>query len=69
MPATAMATTVMASAEREIAVRHFDRTKCRMAEISVPEWAIPIQKTKLPMYTPQPTGNEMPATPMPVRIW
>ena len=52
-----MAMTVIASAEREIAVRHLDRTRCRMAEISVPEWAIPIQKTKLPMYTPQPTGK------------
>ncbi len=64
-----MAITVIASADREMAVRHRERTRKRMAEISVPEWAIPIQKTKLPMYTPQPTGKEMPATPMPVRIW
>ena len=32
-----------------MAVRQRERTKSRMAEMSVPEWAIPIQKTKLPM--------------------
>ena len=44
-----MATRVIASADREIAVRHFDRTRYRMAEMSVPECAIPTQNTKLPM--------------------
>ena len=56
MPAVAMAMSVIASADREIAVRHLDRTRYRIAEISVPEWAIPIQNTKLPMYSAQPTG-------------
>jgi hypothetical protein len=64
-----MAITVIASADREMAVRHLDRTNSKMAEMSVPEWAIPIQNTKLPMYTPQQTGKEMPATPIPVLIW
>ena len=43
-----MAMTVIASADREIAVRHLDRTRYRIAEMSVPEWAIPTQKTKRP---------------------
>ena len=40
-----------------------------MAEISVPEWAIPTQNTKVVMYTPQKTGCVIPATPMPAPIW
>jgi hypothetical protein len=68
IPAVAMAMTVMASADREIAVRHLDRTRYRIAEMSVPEWAIPTQKTNVPMYRPQPTGWETPATPMPLWI-
>ncbi len=39
-----------------------------MAEISVPECAIPTQKTKVVMYTPQPTGAFSPLTPTPVTI-
>ena len=40
----------------------------RMADTNVPEWLMPIQKTKVAMNTPQPTGRRMPATPMPQRI-
>ncbi len=36
-----------------------------MAEISVPECAMPTQNTKLVMYTPHPTGAFRPLTPMP----
>jgi len=68
-PAVITAKTVMASALRATAVRHRDRTRKRMAEMSVPECAIPTQNTKLPMYTPQPTGWPSPVTPMPVFTW
>ena len=37
-------------------VRHFWRVRKRIAEISVPAWPIPIQKTKLVMSHAQPTG-------------
>jgi hypothetical protein len=37
----------MVSAARAIGLRHPARKRCRMAEISVPECAIPTQKTKL----------------------
>ncbi len=40
-----------------------------MAEISVPAWPMPIQKTKLTMYVPHPTGWLIPATPIPRAIW
>ena len=43
------AKTVIASAERETLVRHRDRTRCRMAEMSVPACAMPTQNTKLVM--------------------
>jgi len=43
-------------AERLIEVRHFCRSKNRMAEMSVPACPIPIQKTKLVMSQAQPTG-------------
>src|SRR5437867_10943028 len=56
----------MASAERLIDVRHFCRNKNRMAEISVPAWPIPIQKTKLVISQAQPTGRLLPHTPIPV---
>ncbi len=51
------AKTVMTSAVRYTAVRQAERNRYRMAEISVPEWAIPTQKTKLVMYTPHITGG------------
>ncbi len=60
---------VIASAEREIAVRQRARTRCRIAEISVPAWPIPTQKTKFVMYTAQPTGMLSPVTPMPILTW
>ncbi len=44
MPATLMAKSVMASAERETALRQGARTRCSMAETSVPDIAIPTQK-------------------------
>ena len=47
---------VIASAERLMPVRQFWRNRNRMAEISVPAWPIPTQKTKLVMSNAQPTG-------------
>ncbi len=38
---------VMASALRETPVLHLALKRYRIAEISVPEWPIPIQKMKL----------------------
>jgi hypothetical protein len=46
-PAIITAKTVMASALRAMGVRHLARKRYRMAEIKVPEWAMPTQKTKL----------------------
>jgi hypothetical protein len=60
---------VIASAAREIAVRHLARKRYRMAEMRVPEWAIPIQNTKLTMYVTHMTDGWYPADPMPVEIW
>ncbi len=40
-----------------------------MAEISVPAWPIPIQKTKLVMSNAQPTVLLSPQVPIPVAIW
>src|SRR5258706_8125053 len=56
---------VIASAERLIDVRHFWRKRNKIAEISVPAWPIPIQKTKLVMSKAQPTGWFRPQTPIP----
>ena len=39
-----------------------------MAEMSVPAWPMPIQKTKLVMSKAQNTGLLLPHTPMPVPI-
>ncbi len=39
-----------------------------MAEISVPAWPMPTQKTKFVMSKAQPTGLLLPHTPMPVTI-
>jgi len=47
-------------------VRHFWRSRQRMAEMSVPAWPIPIQKTKLTMAQPQLMGLASPQTPTPV---
>src|ERR1044071_4365841 len=56
---------VMASAERLIDVRHFWRNRNKIAEIKVPAWPIPIQKTKFVMSNAQPTGTFRPQMPMP----
>ena len=58
----------MASAARLIDVRHFWRVRNKMAEISVPAWPIPIQKTKLVISHAQPTGWFSPHTPTPVEM-
>ena len=55
IPAHITAKIVIASAERLIEVRHFWRNSSRIAEISVPAWPMPIQKTKLVMSNAQPT--------------
>ena len=47
-------------------VRHFCRSRKRMAEIKVPAWPIPIQNTKLVMSHAQNTGLLLPHTPMPL---
>ena len=52
-PAVITANTVIASAVRYTAVRHPDRNRNRIAEISVPECAMPTQNTKHVMYTAQ----------------
>src|SRR5262249_16213339 len=56
MAAQMTAKNVIASAERLMEVRHFCRSKNKMAEMSVPACPIPIQKTKLVMSQAQPTG-------------
>src|SRR6266496_1417058 len=62
------AKSVIASAERLIDVRHFCRSRNRMAEISVPACPIPIQKTKFVIPQAQPTGMLFPHVPTPVEI-
>ena len=68
IPAQITAKIVIASAARLMPVRHFCRKRNRMAEISVPAWPMPIQKTKLVMSKAQATGMLLPQTPMPVEI-
>src|SRR5271170_327798 len=65
IPAQATAKRVMASAKRLIDVRHFCRSRRRIAEISVPAWPIPIHQTKLMIAKPHPTGIRMPQIPTP----
>src|SRR5947209_16190843 len=67
-PAHITAKMVIASAERLIEVRHFWRKSRRIAEIRVPAWPMPIQKTKFVMSKAQPTGMFEPQTPTPVEI-
>ena len=67
-PAVATANTVIASATRYTAVRNRARKRKRMAEISVPECAMPTQKTKSVINTPQLTGRLRPVSPMPKRM-
>ena len=56
---------VIASAARLIDVRHFCRNRKRMAEINVPAWPMPTQKTKLTIAKPQLTGLFRPQMPVP----
>ena len=63
MPAQATAKSVIASAARLMPVRHCWRKRKRTAEMSVPAWPMPIQKTKLMMNEPQPTGWFTPRMP------
>ena len=65
MPAHTTAKIVIASAARLIEVRHFCRSRQRMAEISVPAWPMPIQNTKLTMSQAQLIGLRWPQTPTP----
>ena len=67
-PAHITAKSVIASAARLTAVRHFWRVRNKMAEISVPAWPMPIQNTKLVMSHAHATGVFSPQTPTPVRI-
>src|SRR5689334_11732670 len=69
MAAQITAKRVIASAARLIDVRHFCRVRKRIAEIRVPAWPIPIQKTKLVMSQAQPTVLFSPHTPTPFEIW
>ena len=56
---------VIASAARLIEVRHFCRKRKRIAEMSVPAWPMPTQKTKFVMSHAQPTGTLSPQMPIP----
>src|SRR5207237_4958800 len=58
------AKTVMTSAQRVTGRRHSAFTRRRIAEISVPAWLIPIQKTKFVMSNGQKTGGFSAQTPM-----
>ncbi len=66
IPAHMTAKIVMASAKRAMALRQRLRKRKRIAEMSVPAWPIPTQKTKLMMSKAQKTGLLFPHTPMPV---
>src|SRR5919198_921614 len=68
MKAQMTAKSVIASEKRLMLVRHFCRNRNRIAEMSVPAWPMPIQKTKLVMSNAQPTGMFEPHTPTPVEI-
>ena len=68
MPAAITAKIVIASDARLIDVRQRCRNRNSTAEISVPAWPMPIQKTKLTIGQPQPTGTLLPQTPTPVKM-
>src|SRR2546426_12344588 len=67
-PAHITANRVMASAARLTEVRQRCRKRNRIAEMSVPAWPIPIQKTKFVMSNAQPTVELSPHVPIPVAI-
>src|SRR5207248_5617066 len=55
----------MASAKRLMELRHDCFSRCRIAEISVPAWPIPIHHTKFTMANPHATGMFTPQIPIP----
>ena len=67
-PAHITAKSVIASAARFTDVRQCCRNRNRIAEMSVPAWPMPIQKTKFVMSNAQPTELFRPQVPMPVAI-
>ena len=60
------ANTVMASAQRVTGRRQVALQSRRIAEINVPAWLMPIQKTKLVMSKAQKIGEFKPQTPIPL---
>src|SRR6266850_1952473 len=68
-PAVMTPNTVIASATRYTARRKCERNRNRIADTSVPQWAMPTQNTKLVTYDAHMTGRVCPATPMPYTIW
>ena len=59
------ANAVMTSAHRVTGRRQPALTRRKIAEMSVPAWLMPIQKTKLVMSKAQKTGQLRPHTPIP----
>ena len=57
--------TVSTSAARVTGRRHSAWVRRSIAEIMIPAWLMPIQKTKLTRYTPHITGRFSPVTPKP----
>ena len=51
------ANTVIASVARYTAVRHGERNRNRIAEMSVPAWPMPTQNTNVVMNTDQKIGG------------
>jgi len=68
MRAQITANKVIASANLFMDVRHFCRKRNNMADINVPAWPMPTQKTKFTIAHPQPTGTLTPQTPIPSQI-
>ena len=64
-PPTIRVKAVIASAPRRTGARQVAWVRRRIAEMSVPEWERPIQKTRLASYSPQKTGLLYPVTPIP----
>src|SRR4051794_27787343 len=64
-PPIISAKAVMNSAQRVTGRRHSALTSRRIAEISVPAWLRPVQKTKSVMKKPQEIGHLIPVRPNP----
>lgn len=60
--------TVNSSATRVTGRRHSACVSRRMAEIMIPAWLMPTQKTKVVIRVPQKTGRFRPVTPRPLLI-